>query len=102
VAWFDCKPGNILLDRPIRRWGDSPPKAKIADVGLSRMLAGTRTETMLVRPLRFRVLARASTHAARTHPDLPASIAVINSDPMSVIIFLPDGPHICIRCCQQR
>ena len=42
IAWFDCKPSNVLLDH-------TGTIAKIADVGLSRIVAGTRTETMLVR-----------------------------------------------------
>ena len=43
IVWFDCKPGNVLLDH-------SGTLAKIADVGLCKMLAGTHTETALVRP----------------------------------------------------
>ena len=43
IAWFDCKLGNILLD-PTRT------VAKIADVGLSKVLANQRTETALVSP----------------------------------------------------
>ena len=42
IVWFDCKPGNVLLDH-------SGTLAKIADVGLCKMLAGTHTETALVR-----------------------------------------------------
>ena len=42
IVWFDCKPGNVLLDH-------SGTLAKIADVGLCKMLAGTNTETALVR-----------------------------------------------------
>ena len=43
IIWFDCKPSNVLLDH-------SGMLAKIADVGLCKMLAGTHTETALVRP----------------------------------------------------
>ena len=42
IIWFDCKPSNVLLDH-------SGCIAKIADVGLSRMLAGSGTDTLLVR-----------------------------------------------------
>ena len=41
VIWFDCKPGNVLLNR-------AGTIAKISDVGLSKMLAGSQTETALV------------------------------------------------------
>ena len=41
IVWFDCKPGNVLLD-------NTGSVAKIADVGLSKMLAGSQTETVLV------------------------------------------------------
>lgn len=44
IVWFDCKPSNVLLDH-------SGCIAKIADVGLSRMLAGSGTDTLLVRPV---------------------------------------------------
>lgn len=49
IVWFDCKPGNVLLDH-------SGTLAKIADVGLCKMLAGTHTETALVRPAHTRTL----------------------------------------------
>jgi serine/threonine protein kinase len=41
VAWFDCKPSNVLLDH-------TGITAKIADFGLSRMLVNSHTNTMLV------------------------------------------------------
>ena len=41
IVWFDCKPGNVLLD-------ETGSVAKISDVGLSKMLATTQTETVLV------------------------------------------------------
>ena len=42
IVWFDCKPGNVLLDH-------TGLVAKISDVGLSKMLAASQTETVLVR-----------------------------------------------------
>ena len=41
IVWFDCKPGNVLLD-------ETGSVAKISDVGLSKMLATSQTETVLV------------------------------------------------------
>jgi serine/threonine protein kinase len=41
IVWFDCKPSNVLLDY-------TGTLAKIADVGLCKMLGGTHTETVLV------------------------------------------------------
>ena len=51
VVWFDCKPGNVLLDH-------SGTLAKIAHVGLCKMLAGTHTETALVRPAHIHTLTQ--------------------------------------------
>ena len=42
---FDIKAGNVLLDA-------DKVTAKITDVGLSKMLAGSNTATLLVRPPR--------------------------------------------------
>lgn len=42
IAWFDCKPGNVLVNR-------DGTFAKIADFGLSRILEGGFTNTVLVR-----------------------------------------------------
>ena len=45
---FDIKAGNVLLDT-------DRVTAKITDVGLSKMLAGSNTATLLVRvPRRYR------------------------------------------------
>jgi serine/threonine protein kinase len=45
IIWFDCKPSNVLLEL-------DGVRAKIADVGQSKLLAGSKTETCAVRPLR--------------------------------------------------
>jgi serine/threonine protein kinase len=43
VVWFDCKPNNVLLDH-------TGTVAKIADFGLSKVLAATHTVGCLVSP----------------------------------------------------
>ena len=45
IIVFDIKAGNVLLDT-------DRVTAKITDVGLSKMLAGSNTATLLVRPPR--------------------------------------------------
>ena len=41
VIWFDCKPSNVLLD-------GTGKLARIADVGISKVLTGSKTETLQV------------------------------------------------------
>ena len=48
VVHFDIKPQNILIDH-------SGVVAKISDMGLSRILAGTQTNTLLVSWNLFRI-----------------------------------------------
>ena len=52
IIVFDIKAGNVLLDA-------DRVTAKITDVGLSKMLAGSNTATLLVRPpKRYRCILR--------------------------------------------
>ena len=55
IVWFDCKPGNVLLDH-------TGLVAKISDVGLSKMLAASQTETVLVRAASLSLQVRSVLH----------------------------------------